>query len=163
MLIRRAVTASDVPTLCTPAEMKPPTSRRREAFYTSVACWFRSGINSARSLFHLRFSLRRSSQQQDLPDITLSRSGLSFAHYLVGDLKRMQLQKRTALQAELSARVTRRVPLTPAGFIGPERCFAIHCRIRNGFPPCQIGRSRRRKCLADSECGSRWRSYCESS
>jgi hypothetical protein len=73
MLTRRTVTASDVPTLRTPAEMKPPTFRRRQAFYTSVATWFRSRIKSAVILLHFECSFRRcasaksSSHQQDLP------------------------------------------------------------------------------------------------
>src|SRR5260370_1021519 len=84
MWTRRTVTASDVPTLRTSTEMKPPASGRRQAFYTSVATWFRSWVDSARGLFHLRFSLRglvrnrMSSQQQDLPDISLFRDCLSF-------------------------------------------------------------------------------------
>jgi hypothetical protein len=37
MLARRAIAASDVPTLRTPTEMKPPTFRRRQTFDTSIA------------------------------------------------------------------------------------------------------------------------------
>jgi hypothetical protein len=39
MLARRTVAASDVPTLRTPTQMKPPTFRQRQAFHTSVATW----------------------------------------------------------------------------------------------------------------------------
>ena len=46
MLAGRTVAASDVPTLRTPAEMKPPAIRRRQAFHTSIAAWFRSEIKS---------------------------------------------------------------------------------------------------------------------
>src|ERR1700679_3518777 len=58
MLTRRTVTASDVPTLRTPAEMIPPTFRGRQAFPTSVAAWFRSGIQSAVIFLHCDFSFR---------------------------------------------------------------------------------------------------------
>src|SRR5208282_1205783 len=58
MLTRRTVTASDVPTLRTPAEMKPPTFRRRQAFHTPIAARLRSGVDSAQTFFHLRFSFR---------------------------------------------------------------------------------------------------------
>src|ERR1700752_2490652 len=84
MLTRRTVTASDVPTLRTPAEVKPPTSRRRQAFHTSVATWFGSGIDSARGLFISDFPFvafvhnRILSQRQDLPDSALFRDCLSF-------------------------------------------------------------------------------------
>jgi len=44
MPTRRTVTASDVPTLRTPTQMKPPTCRRRQAFHAPVAAWFRSEI-----------------------------------------------------------------------------------------------------------------------
>ena len=57
MLTRRTVTTADVPTRRTSAKMKPPTLRRCEAFHTAVAAWFRSGINSAVSLFHCVLSL----------------------------------------------------------------------------------------------------------
>jgi hypothetical protein len=57
VLARRTVAASDVPTLRTPAEMKPPTPRRCEAFHTTVATWFRSGIDSALTSLHLDFPL----------------------------------------------------------------------------------------------------------
>src|SRR5271166_2944056 len=56
MLARRTVTASDVPTLRTPAEMKPPPFRRCHALHTAVAAWFRSGIDSAPIFFHFRSS-----------------------------------------------------------------------------------------------------------
>jgi hypothetical protein len=58
MLTRRTVTASDVPTLRTPTKMKPPTFRGRQAFHTSVATWFRSGIKSAMIFLHFEFSFR---------------------------------------------------------------------------------------------------------
>jgi hypothetical protein len=58
MLTRRTITASDVPTLGTPTEMKPPTLRRREAFHTPITTRLRSGVDSARTLFHFRFSFR---------------------------------------------------------------------------------------------------------
>jgi hypothetical protein len=56
MLTRRTVAASNMPTLRTPAEMKPPTFRRRQAFHTSVTTRFRSGIDSAVIFFHFDFS-----------------------------------------------------------------------------------------------------------
>jgi hypothetical protein len=59
MLTRGAVTASDVPALRTPAEMKPPAIRRRQALHTPVTARFRSGINSALILLHFHFSFRR--------------------------------------------------------------------------------------------------------
>jgi hypothetical protein len=59
MLTRRTVTASDVPTLGTPAEMKPPTIRRRQAFHTPVAARFRSRVDSAGIFLHFRFSFCR--------------------------------------------------------------------------------------------------------
>jgi len=59
MLTWRTITASDVPTLGTPTEMKPPTFRRCKAFHTSVATWFRSEIKSALILLHFDFSIRR--------------------------------------------------------------------------------------------------------
>ena len=58
MLTWRIVTATDVPALRTPAEMEPPTFRRRKAFHTAVAAWLRSGIDSAETLFLFRFSSR---------------------------------------------------------------------------------------------------------
>src|SRR5271170_6364583 len=58
MLTRRTVTASDVPTLRTPAEMKPPTLRRRQAFHTPIPTRLRSGVDSAQTFFHFRFSFR---------------------------------------------------------------------------------------------------------
>ena len=57
MLTRGTVTASDVPTLRTPAKMKPPTILRRQAFHTSIAAWSRSGIESALMFPHFDFSL----------------------------------------------------------------------------------------------------------
>ena len=59
MLIRRTVTAPDVSTLGTAAEMKPPTFRRRQAFHTPVATWFRSRVDSAVIFLHFEFSFRR--------------------------------------------------------------------------------------------------------
>src|SRR5580704_7859718 len=56
MLIRRTVTATDVPTLGTAAEMEPPVVRRRQAFYASVAARLRSRINSAPILRHFDLS-----------------------------------------------------------------------------------------------------------
>jgi hypothetical protein len=58
MLARRTVAATDVPTLRTPAEMKPPTFRERQAFHAPIAAWFRFGVDSAQILFHFRFSFR---------------------------------------------------------------------------------------------------------
>ena len=55
MLTGRTIAASDVSALGTPAEMKPPTFRRRQAFHTSVATWFRVGIKYAAIFLHLRF------------------------------------------------------------------------------------------------------------
>ena len=56
MLARRTVTASDVPTLRTAPEMKPPTFRRCQAFRASVATGFRSEIKSTVIFLHFRFS-----------------------------------------------------------------------------------------------------------
>jgi len=87
MLARRTVTATDVPTLRTPAEMKPPTFRGRQTFHTSIATRFRSRVNSARTLFHFRFSFRVlcsqiiSSHQQDFPGPTLLRSCLGLGRF----------------------------------------------------------------------------------
>src|SRR5580700_6905702 len=82
MLARRTVAATDVPTLRTPAEVKPPTFRCRQAFHTPIATRLRSGVDSAQTLFHFRFSpsVRKtmSSRQQDLPDTTLLCGGLGF-------------------------------------------------------------------------------------
>src|SRR5580692_6236121 len=58
MLTRRTVTASDVPTLRTPAQMKPPTFRRCQAFHTPVATWFRSGIHSTMIFLHFAIPLK---------------------------------------------------------------------------------------------------------
>ena len=55
MLARRTVTATDVPTLRTPAEMKPPSFRRCQAFHTPNATRLRSGVDPAQILFHFRF------------------------------------------------------------------------------------------------------------
>ena len=54
VLTRRTVTASDVPTFRTPAEMKPPPSWRCQAFHTPIATRLRSGVDSAQTLFHFR-------------------------------------------------------------------------------------------------------------
>src|SRR5579862_1085330 len=59
VLARRTVTTSDVPALRTPTEMKPPTVRRGQTFCASVATGFRSGVDSAQSLFHFRPSFAR--------------------------------------------------------------------------------------------------------
>ena len=59
MLTRRTVTASDVPTLRTPAEMKPPPFRRRQAFHTPVTTWFRSEINPTVIFLHFDLSFFR--------------------------------------------------------------------------------------------------------
>jgi hypothetical protein len=64
MLARRTVAASDVPALRTPAEMKPPTSRRRQAFHTPIAAWFRSGVDSALIFFISIFPSRGCTVQQ---------------------------------------------------------------------------------------------------
>jgi hypothetical protein len=56
MLTRRTVTAPDVPTLRTSAEMKPPTFGRRKTFDTPVATWFGGEIDSAMIFFHFCFS-----------------------------------------------------------------------------------------------------------
>jgi len=58
MLAWRTVAATDVPALRTPAKMKPPAFRRRQAFETSIATRLRSGVDSAPSSFHFRFSFR---------------------------------------------------------------------------------------------------------
>ena len=57
VLTRRTVAASDVPTLRTPAEMKPPTFRRRQAFHTSATAGLRSLVDSALNFLHFDFSL----------------------------------------------------------------------------------------------------------
>src|SRR5580700_4580865 len=58
MLTRRAVTASDVATLRTSTEMKPPTFRGRHTFHTPIATRLRSRVDSAQTLFHFRISFR---------------------------------------------------------------------------------------------------------
>src|SRR5277367_2628959 len=55
MLAGGTVAAADVPALRTPAEMKPPTIRRRQAFHTSVATRLRSGIDCAVVFLHFDF------------------------------------------------------------------------------------------------------------
>jgi hypothetical protein len=55
MLTWRTVAASDVPAFRAPAEMEPPTFRRRQAFHTPISAWFRSGVDSA--LISLHFAL----------------------------------------------------------------------------------------------------------
>ena len=57
MLTRRTVTATDVPTLRTAAEMKPPAIPRRQAFDTSLAAWIRRGINPGQIILHIDFFL----------------------------------------------------------------------------------------------------------
>jgi hypothetical protein len=59
MLAGRTVAATDVPTLRAAAEVKPPTSRRRQAFHTTVSTWLRSGINPTATFLHLDSSFRR--------------------------------------------------------------------------------------------------------
>ena len=56
MLARRTVAATDVPTLRTPAQMKPPTFRRRQAFDTPIATRLRSRVNSVVIFLHFEFS-----------------------------------------------------------------------------------------------------------
>src|SRR5580704_4451664 len=58
MLTGRTVATSDVPTLRTSAEMKPPTFRGCQALHTPIATRLRSGVDSARTLFHFRSSFR---------------------------------------------------------------------------------------------------------
>ena len=58
MLTGRTVTASDVPTLGAPTEMKPPAFRGRRALYAPLAAWFRGEINSAVISLHVRFVWR---------------------------------------------------------------------------------------------------------
>ena len=65
MLARRTVAASDVPALRTPAEVKPPTFRGRQAFHTAIATRLRSGVDSAPIFFHFRFSLRALCPQKE--------------------------------------------------------------------------------------------------
>ena len=69
MLTWRTVTASDVPTLRTPAEMKPPASPRCQAFDTSVATWLRRGVDPAAILLHfdVPFECRMSSKELKAP------------------------------------------------------------------------------------------------
>jgi len=87
MLIGRTVTASDVPTLGTPAEMKPPTFRRRQALHTPVATWLRSEVDSAVIFLHFVSSLGRCmsskslSHQQDLPRTTFFCRRLSLGRF----------------------------------------------------------------------------------
>jgi hypothetical protein len=112
MLARGTVAASDVPTLRAPAEVKPPTFRGRQTFHTPIATRFRSGVDSALIFLHpvsLTFLLsakRISSHQQDLPDTTLFRRGLSF-----GCLAQWQLaadrNDQFAISREFSYRVWR--------------------------------------------------------
>ena len=93
MLARRTVTASDVPTLRAPAEVKPPTVRGREALHTPIATRFRSGVDSAHTFFHSRSSFRvfarkrrrraqrMSGHQQYLPDTAFFSGCLSFGRF----------------------------------------------------------------------------------
>ena len=59
MLTRRTVTATDVSTFRTSAEMEPPAFRRRQAFHTSLATWSRGEIDSAQIILHFDCSFRR--------------------------------------------------------------------------------------------------------
>jgi len=56
MLAGRTVAASDMPALRAPAEMKPPTIRRSQAFHTPIAYRLRSGVDSALNSFHFDLS-----------------------------------------------------------------------------------------------------------
>jgi len=56
MLTRRTVAAADVSTLRTATKMKPPASRRRQAFDTPKAARLRSGVDPALVFFHFQFS-----------------------------------------------------------------------------------------------------------
>jgi hypothetical protein len=76
MLTRRTVAASDVPTLRTPAEMKPPAVRRSQAFYASIAARLRSRINSAPTLLHFDLPFWRSMSAKEFKV-----SAKSFRHY----------------------------------------------------------------------------------
>lgn len=58
MLVRRTVAAPDVPTLRTAAQVKPPAVRRCQAFHTAIATGLRSGVDTAQTFFHFRFSSR---------------------------------------------------------------------------------------------------------
>jgi len=82
MLTRGAVTTSDVATLCTSTEVKPPTSRRREAFYTSVPLGFALRLIPRRFSLILNFPLMSRAgaslrHQQDLSDATFFHDRLS--------------------------------------------------------------------------------------
>ena len=85
MLIRRTVAASDVSTLRTSAEMKPPIFRRCQAFHTPIATRLRGGVDSAPIFFHFSSPFRplcrqkMSSHQQNPPTAALFRCGLSFS------------------------------------------------------------------------------------
>ena len=52
VLARRAVAATDVSTLRTTAEVKPPTIRGRQTFHAPIATWFRSGVDPAEICLH---------------------------------------------------------------------------------------------------------------
>src|SRR5271165_238559 len=106
MLTRRTVTTSDVPTLRTPPQMKPPTFPGRQAFHTPIATWFGSGVDATPAFFHLRFPFRArcsqtaSSHQRDLPDTTRLCGGLSFGRVTERQLaadRDQQLPSRTTL------------------------------------------------------------------
>src|ERR1700733_2781983 len=58
MLARRTVAGTDVPTLRTPTEMKPPAFWGRLAFDTPIATRRRGGVDSAPFFFHFQFSFR---------------------------------------------------------------------------------------------------------
>jgi hypothetical protein len=64
VLARGTVAATDVPTLGTAAEVKPPTIRGRQTFHAPIATWFRSGINSAEIFLHCDFSSDIACQQR---------------------------------------------------------------------------------------------------
>jgi hypothetical protein len=87
MLARRTIAASDVSALRTSAKMKPPTFRGRQTFHTPVATRFRSGIDSAQTFFHSRFSFPVpcsqiiSRHQQDFPDAALLCGCLGFGRF----------------------------------------------------------------------------------
>src|SRR5579871_3155565 len=53
MLARRTVAATDVSTLRTPTEVKPPASRRCQAFDAPATARLRNGIDSALIFSHL--------------------------------------------------------------------------------------------------------------
>src|ERR1700722_7638540 len=58
MLARRTVAATDVPTLRTPTEMKPPAFWCCQAFDAPIATRLGSGVDSALVFFHSQVSFR---------------------------------------------------------------------------------------------------------